>query len=319
LIAERKHEAALRESSDIAKLLDQELDIVYGLEKKTSGALAGKKTEVAVISEVTDAFRVIMRITKYKREESGALQVLLKTPLGHSVKKGSKKSYYLHTASIYQLFKCFTKSIGLNIKLRPHMLRRAYSMLWTWRYEIGDLSELSLMLKHNNTVFTKKYTDDENIWHFMPEAEQVMAFDILNRSFQEKITVTGGVSKTLERYGRLIQAKSRILDPEEIAGFIDNMVKQDELKIVSHANGYCLITLKSKGESKCLDEKGELSDAKREDKRCIGCPNFGIDDSRREYWEKRIDLHQKVVNQSQNKALIDSSMYFIEQAKKHIK
>ncbi|MGO2353988.1 MAG: hypothetical protein ACTH58_04550 [Marinomonas foliarum] len=320
LTAERKHEAALRDTDDLAKLLNRELDVLYGLEKKTSGSLSGKKTEVAVISEVIDAFRVIMRITEYKRKESGEKKVLLKTPLQHSVKSGNKKSYYLHTASIYHLLKCFTKSIGLEeLNLRPHMFRRAYSMLWMWRYEIGDMAELSIMLKHNNLFFTKKYTDDENIWHFMPEVEQAMAFDILNRSFQKKITISGGASNTLERYGRLIQAKSRILDPVVIADFVDSMVKQEELKIISHANGYCLITSKSKGESRCLDDKGELSDAKREEKRCVGCPNFGIDDNRREYWEKRIELHQKVVNHSENKSLVESSEQFIEQAKLYIK
>ena len=36
-------------------------------------------------------------------------------------------------------------------------------MLWTWRYEIGDLEELRLMLKHNSLNFTQKYTDDEDV------------------------------------------------------------------------------------------------------------------------------------------------------------
>lgn len=36
-------------------------------------------------------------------------------------------------------------------------------MLWTWRYEIGDLEELRLMLKHNSSNFTQKYTDDEEV------------------------------------------------------------------------------------------------------------------------------------------------------------
>jgi integrase len=314
LLAERKHEAGLRESSDVTRILNEELDILYGLEKKTSGTVVGKRTEVAVVDEVKMALRVIMRLTRHTRVASGKSKVLLKLPVYHNACSGSKKSYYLHTVGIYGLLDRFVKSTGLSIKLRPHMFRRAYAMLWMWRYEIGELEELSQMLKHNNDVFTRRYTDDEDIWDFMPDAEKQMTFDILNDAYLKKMKVGGGGSETLERFGRLIQAKSRLLDPENIAVIITDLIAKEGVEIISHAEGYCVITDLSKGQSKCLDGDGQLIESKREETRCVGCPNFVIDDSRRGYWEKRIALHQRVVDSSQNSNLVYSSRKFIREA-----
>lgn len=316
LIAERKHEAALREESSVVDLLEQGVDVLKGLEMKTSGSVSGKRTEVAVIQEVKDAFKIIMRITKYRREESGETKVLLKMPFVHSTKRDNNKSYYLLTRDLYRVLDSFTSAVGMETKLRPHMFRRAYAMLWMWRYEIGELDELSIMLKHNSTAFTTKYTDDEDIWKFMPDVEQRMTFDILNNAFQKKVMISGGASNTLERYGRLIQAKSRLLDPLAIAGVIDELIEIEGLKVVSHADGYCFISTETKAQSKCLNENGDLSEELREDSRCVGCPNFGVDDKRRSYWEKRIDLHQLVVGNSANSTLVISSKIFIEKANK---
>ncbi len=274
LTAERKHEASLREESDVINLLDTELDVLYGLEKKTSGSTSGKRTEVAVIKEVKDAFKVIMEITQYARDKSGLSKVLLKIPMAHSVAGNKQKHYYLTNKPLYNLLENFAKSCGFDFKLRPHMFRRAYSMIWSWRYEVGDLDELSKMLKHNNKIFTERYTDDEDIWHFMPESHQKMAFDILNNALTKKIRVAGGASKTLERYGRIIQAKSRLLNPTEITIFIDGLLSEGVIEIIPHAEGYCVITRETKGESKCLGDDSEMKEELREESRCAGCPNL---------------------------------------------
>lgn len=258
-----------------------------------------------------------MRLTSHTRKESGLSTILLKLPFQHSVSGGCKKSYYLHTKSLYSLLKDFASAINFSDKeLRPHMFRRAYSMLWTWRFEIGDLNELSLLLKHNNHLFTKKYTDDEQIWHFMPDAERKIAFDILNSAFLKKNKISGGISKTLERYGRIIQAKSRMLDATAIAEFVDDLIETQNLTVISHADGYCFLSEENLKHAKCSDHNGKLSAAKRHEALCAKCPNFGIDYSRRNYWEKRIELHQIVVNESKNSKLISSSKEFINNAKK---
>ena len=320
LLAERKHELSLTKEEDVIDLLNKDLDILVGLEMKTAGTITGKKTERAVIQEVKDALNVILELTKYTKEKSGLETILLKLPFSHSVNGTGEKSFYLTTNGLYMVLRYFANSAKFNrVDLRPHMFRRAYAMLWTWRYEIGDLEELRLMLKHNSLNFTQKYTDDENVWEFMGKNEQDLAFDLLNRAFQRKIVVAGKMSETLERYSRIIQAKSTLLDAVTIADHIDDIIINTGLRVVAHADGFCFINHTSLENALCRTEGIGLDPVKRKDTICMNCPNFATDNSRKPYWEKRIKLHQVVVESSKNEQLIEGSKQFIKEAEKILK
>lgn len=320
LLAERKHELSLTKEEDVIDLLNKDLDILVGLEMKTAGTITGKKTERAVIQEVKDALNVILELTKYTKEKSGLKTILLKLPFSHSVNGTGEKSFYLTTNGLYMVLRYFANSAKFNrVDLRPHMFRRAYAMLWTWRYEIGDLEELRLMLKHNSLNFTQKYTDDENVWEFMGKNEQDLAFDLLNRAFQRKIVVAGKMSETLERYSRIIQAKSTLLDAVTIADHIDDIIINTGLRVVAHADGFCFINHTSLENALCRTEGIGLDPVKRKDTICMKCPNFATDNSRKSYWEKRIKLHQEVVESSKNEQLIEGSKQFIKKAEKILK
>ena len=320
LLAERKHELSLTKEEDVIDLLNKDLDILVGLEMKTAGTITGKKTERAVIQEVKDALNVILELTKYTKEKSGLETILLKLPFSHSVNGTGEKSFYLTTNGLYMVLRYFANSAKFNrVDLRPHMFRRAYAMLWTWRYEIGDLEELRLMLKHNSLNFTQKYTDDENVWEFMGKNEQDLAFDLLNRAFQRKIVVAGKMSETLERYSRIIQAKSTLLDAVTIADHIDDIIINTGLRVVAHADGFCFINHTSLENALCRTEGIGLDPVKRKDTICMNCPNFATDNSRKPYWEKRIKLYQEVVESSKNEQLIEGSKQFIKEAEKILK
>lgn len=320
LLAERKHELSLTKEEDVIDLLNKDLDILVGLEMKTAGTITGKKTKRAVIQEVKDALNVILELTKYTKEKSGLETILLKLPFSHSVNGTGEKSFYLTTNGLYMVLRYFANSAKFNrVDLRPHMFRRAYAMLWTWRYEIGDLEELRLMLKHNSLNFTQKYTDDENVWEFMGKNEQDLAFDLLNRAFQRKIVVAGKMSETLERYSRIIQAKSTLLDAVTIADHIDDIIINTGLRVVAHADGFCFINHTSLENALCRTEGIGLDPVKRKDTICMNCPNFATDNSRKPYWEKRIKLHQEFVESSKNEQLIEGSKQFIKEAEKILK
>lgn len=317
LLAERKHELSLNKNDDVLALLNNEIDMLVGLEKKTAKTITGKRTERAVIQEVKDALTVILKITSYTQEKSKKDTILLKIPFGHSSNGIGEKNYYLTTNGLYRILEHFAESANFNrIKLRPHMFRRAYAMLWTWRFEIGDFEDLSVMLKHNNANFTKKYIDDENIWEFMGDTERELTFDILNRAFQGKILMNGQVSETLERYSRLIQAKSILLDAPNISDFVDEFILANEIRVISHSDGYCFISNRTHEVALCRTEGVGLDPIKRNDSLCVKCPNFAIDNSRKAHWEKRIMLHQEVVSSSKNEKLQESSKVFIVNAKR---
>lgn len=320
LLGERKHELSLTNEEDVIDLLNKDLDILVGLEMKTAGTITGKKTKRAVIQEVKDALNVTLELTKYTKEKSGLETILLKLPFSHSVNGTGEKSFYLTTNGLYMVLRYFANSAKFNrVDLRPHMFRRAYAMLWTWRYEIGDLEELRLMLKHNSLNFTQKYTDDENVWEFMGKNEQDLAFDLLNRAFQRKIVVAGKMSETLERYSRIIQAKSTLLDAVTIADHIDDIIINTGLRVVAHADGFCFINHTSLENALCRTEGIGLDPVKRKDTICMNCPNFATDNSRKPYWEKRIKLHQEFVESSKNEQLIEGSKQFIKEAEKILK
>lgn len=317
LLAERKHELSLNKEIDVVELLNKDLDILIGQEKKTAGTVTGKQTERAVIQEVKDALAVILEITSYTKKKSDNIEtILLKLPFGHSANGVGEKSYYLTTQALYVVLEHFAKSAKFNrVKLRPHMFRRAYSMLWTWRFEIGDLDDLSQMLKHNSTYFTEKYVHDEEAWKFIGDTERDLAFDILNRAFQGKILLSGEISETLERYSRLIQAKSKFLDAVAIADFVNEFIQINDMHIVAHSDGYCFIAKQGIEAALCRTDGIGLDPVKRKDVLCVKCPNFSIDNSRRAYWEKRISLHQEVIDSSNNRKLIETSKAFILDAK----
>ncbi|MEQ1136335.1 site-specific integrase [Acinetobacter seifertii] len=317
LLAERKHELSLTKEVDVLDLLNKELDILIGLEKKTARTQTGKRTERVVIQEVKDALVVILELTSYNRKKSKNETILLKLPFGHSDNGKGDKTFYLTTNGLYVVLEHFAQSAKFErIELRPHMFRRAYAMLWTWRFEIGDLEDLSSMLKHNSTAFTKKYTDDEDVWQFMGETEQDLAFDLLNRAFQGKIIISGQISETLERYARLIQAKSKLLDSSAIADFVDEFIQTNDMHIVAHSDGYCFINNKGVENALCRTDGIGLDPIKRTDSLCIKCPNFAIDNSRKAHWEKRIKLHQDVIDSSKNEKLVEHSKMFIVHAEK---
>lgn len=317
LLAERKHELSLTKEIDVLQLLNEKIDIIVGLEKKTAKTQTGKRTERAVIQEVKDALLIILELTSYTREKSKNETILLKLPFGHSDNGKGDKSFYLTTNGLYVVLEYFAKSAKFKrIKLRPHMFRRAYALLWTWRFEIGDLEELSLMLQHNSTAFTQKYTDDEDIWQFMGEKEQDLAFDVLNRAFQGKIIISGQISESLERYSRMIQAKSKLLDSNAIADFVDEFIQTNDVYVVAHPDGYCFINNKGLDVALCRTDGVGLDPVKRTESLCVRCPNFGIDNSRKTYWEKRISLHQDVIDSSKNEKVVESSKVFISDAQK---
>ncbi len=65
----------------------------------------------------------------------------------------------------------------------------------------------------------------------------------------------------------------------------------------------------------CRTDGIGLDPIKRTDSLCIKCPNFAIDNSRKAHWEKRIKLHQDVIDSSKKK-LVEHSKMFIVHAEK---
>ena len=76
----------------------------------------------------------------------------------------------------------------------------------------------------------------------------------------------------LERYSRIIQAKSTLLDAVTIADHIDDIIINTGLRVVAHADGFCFINHTSLENALCRTEGIGLDPVKRKDTICMNCP-----------------------------------------------
>ena len=98
--------------------------------------------------------------------------------------------------------------------------------------------------------------------------------------------------------------------------FVDEFIQTNDMRVVAHSDGYCFINNKGLDKALCRTDGIGLDPIKRTDSLCLKCPNFAIDNSRKAHWERRIKLHQDVIDSSKNKKLVESSKIFISQAEK---
>lgn len=313
-MGERKHELAYTKYSDVVELLSGEVDELRGRVTKTAKTPGGKATSRPVIKELLQALQVILELTALTRADYAGDSLLLKLPL----KKGDVEVYgpEVSTSVLYTILDNFTAEVfgGKVEKLRPHMFRRGFSMIWAWRFEVGDLYHLSKLLHHNTEVFTKAYTEDEDVFEFLPEAQQALMYDILEGALLGKRSIHGGVGKLMRRYGRVLQSQVTVVTPESAHRFVDSFVKRHDYKIVPQADGFCLIKKSREKYAKCSTDGKKPNYANRSDKMCLECVNFGVTETRKSLWEKRKIAHEGVFNSTDIEILQQASLEGIKRA-----
>jgi integrase len=311
---ERKHELAYSKYSDVIQLLSGEVDELKGTVSKTAKTPSGKSTSRPVVKELLQALQVIVDLTAFTRAEYEGDSLVLKLPL--KADEIENHGAEVPTRVLYGFLDYFSveASNGKLKKLRPHMLRRAFSMLWAWRFEVGDLYYLSKLLHHNTEVFTKAYTEDEDVFEFLPEAYQALMYDILEGALLGKSSIHGGVGKLMRRYGRVLQSQVTVVTPESAHRFVDSFVKRHDYKIVPQADGFCLIEKSREKYAKCSTDGKKPNYANRSDKACLECVNFGVTETRKSLWNKRKIAHEAVFNSTDIEILQQASLEGIERA-----
>jgi len=180
-------------------------------------------------------------------------------------------------------------------------------MIWTWRFEIGDLDYLSRFLYHNTNLFTEIYVDDPDVYDFLPEEMQRYTAKVFEQAFLGEKNMEGGIKTALSRYQRLIEQKIKVIEPELINIFIDKIIKKFNYQVIPNADGYCFMSTGRGLRAKCSTDGKTPNFANRSERTCSSCPNFGVDEGHIEYWIKRKDAHQIVLNNSKDQLMIDSA------------
>ena len=183
MLGARKHEVALFQVSDAREYLDASDGLLGGRVTKSSNGAGGSKTERPLIPELHQAIGFVVSLTGIDiQNDSGALF----RPIALDATLQSDATDELDTGKIYRLVERIAQLANIRKDVRPHMFRRAFSMIYIWRYELGDLHYLSRMLKHNDLTHTIAYTQGDDIKIFLMDAERDLARSIMERALTGK-------------------------------------------------------------------------------------------------------------------------------------
>lgn len=235
---------------------------------------------------------VVLMLTQATREEYEGELLFIRLPVQQCANQNAQVE--LKTNRIYRILDFISVECGYRRKLRPHMFRRAFSMIWAWRFEVGDLQLFSKMLYHNSEVFTRFYTEDDDVWDFLPEAQQELAFDVMEKAKLGEKRLFGGFGKTLRRYSRVLLSSISLLSPDRVHHYLSNLFAKHEYKLVSHADGYCTISPARARYARCSTDGVNPNYANRDEEHCGCCTNFGVNESRQSYWQNRLKAHTMV-------------------------
>lgn len=313
--AARKHEGASIDDRDAARTAQEHVDLV-SREYKGSGTIFGRKTSRPVLPIVAQVIDVVLKLTDVTRKRSRIRKLLLRLPARHSVGGGRIPRFALDSRGLYNLLDAFGKRAGTDLKLRPHMFRRAYALLWVWRFEVGDLYFLSRILLHNSVEYTLAYSEDERSWDFLPEAMREMTVEILEDSLLGSRALSGGISSSLRRYSRILQASVEVVRPEDVDALVRRLVDVQGMRVRAHADGYCFMSVSRGKYAKCSLDGVRPNYSNRTALMCAACPNFGVDVMREDIWRERLERHQLVARQTQFEELASASRKAVAACKK---
>lgn len=317
LLGDRKHELASKKTGDVLALLDGDVEELVGSVRKTSATSTGAETTRPATREVKDALNFIVEVTKETRKRYHGQYLLLALPFWNSA-NNLDPGLELATNRIYRLVQIVADDAGVDRTIRPHMFRRAFAMLWVWRFELGDVQSLSRLLYHNDLVFTRYYTEDEDVWHFLPEAERAYAFEVMEAAVIGNRPIVGGVSKALRRYSAMIQSRVSVMSPETVPYFVNALLDRHGYRVVPQIDGYCMMSTKRGARARCSTDGKMPNYANRSEERCVGCANFGVTTKSRRVWEARKIAHQRVHDSTEIPILRSASATAVERAERVI-
>ena len=317
LLGDRKHQIGGLKTEDVEALLEEEVSELVGNVRKTSPSLAGTKTSVPVTPSIRKALELILLFTKKTRKDYNGELLLVSLPIGNSA-NNQKPQYELNSDSIYRLLGYVKIEADIEDELRPHMFRRAFAMIWTWRFELGDMYWLSRLLHHSDPEHTRVYTEDDDVWKFLHEEAKGYTADVMSKALTGEDSLYGGISKSLKRYRNLLYSKISVLSPEQVGDFVKEWIKRHGIRIVPCVDGYCIISEKRGARAKCSVDGKWPDYSRRDEQYCTSCANYGVRSKNREHWEEKKKAHIGVRDTADIVMLKASSEEGIKRAEKVI-
>lgn len=295
LLSSRKHQLALLDVSDLPGRDGSKASDLTGRVSKTSNASAGTATVQPLVPELERAFGIVASLTGIDLStDTGPLFRCLKLDEARQSTSGRP----LETNQVYRLIANVAKEAGVEIVVRPHMFRRAFSMLYIWRYELGDLQHLSRFLHHNSLNHTMAYAQGSDVSIFMGDAQRELAKSIMERAITGKERVGGSLGVLLKRLANRLRSRTSVLRAEQVDDWLESRLAEGHFSLKAAPHGYCLILGERARRSKCSTDGRTPDYGNRTDEQCAACGNFLLTERSRQYWEARVSVHEHVAKTS---------------------
>jgi hypothetical protein len=186
----------------------------------------------------------------------------------------------------------------------PHQFRRFFSILYVWRYQLGDLSALSYHLRHTDIVATRRYVT-EAAAGLLVEEEREFTKTILREAALGERKLGGAFGerfqRMLERWKSEVQKKVRIVPPERLEKWVEKFVSASDFLLKSNPWSYCVCPETPEGAARanCRKVLGTSRDTRGADFAnaaphiCVGCFYNCTDLMFKPYIEEEIRLTQR--------------------------
>lgn len=313
LLSPRKHEVASFEVGDARRVIEKDDGILVGRLTKSSNGSGGTRTERPTVPALRKAVKLVLRIVGSSGSDDA--RPLFRISILDAYRT-QRKSDPLDTGQIYRLIEYVAKCAGVTISVRPHMFRRAFSMIYVWRYEFGDLAHLSRFLCHNDLKQTLAYVEGDDIRQFMSDAERELGRSLMERALVGKETFGGGFGAWLESFARRLRARVTVIRPEHVDHWIQARIAEGGFSIAPGPHGYC-VTFRDRGGRAACSTDGKRPDFRnRTDQHCARCCNFLLTDRSVQYWESSLEAHERTYKSSRIKVVKQVAAEAIAAAKR---
>lgn len=130
--------------------------------------------------------------------------------------KEPESDYVWKTESVAKYIKKYTRFIQLSPmpdgtywKFNAHQFRRFFSMMFMWRYRLGELSALKEQLCHDSTIMTKKYVTNLVDAEILAEVDESTTRKIIVDTISGKHSSCGGFGERLKQMSARIKKMVR--------------------------------------------------------------------------------------------------------------
>ncbi len=202
--------------------------------------------------------------------------------------------------------------------LAPHQLRRFFAIMYMWRYEYGELSALSWMLRHFNLEMTRRYATEAERGAIFREVQEHHSYEVL-RSIASGDRQAGGgfvnrFTAMMERQTAAMRRNVEVVTPQRRDRKVKEYVRRTGIVLKPMPWGYCACgeTAEQTAKSNCRQGQ-DPSEVRGPDPGrarpavCANCPHNCTGPEFSAYWTGEIQQLEQAAADPHNPPILRES------------